>query len=178
MQVDPPTLTIAQLKAARVEARRMLSAPVSLALDGKTTTTLTPKQLAPMLQLPREPDAAPALGGAAANAYFARLDHQVGRPAHGATFAVSGDQVHVVPAVDGLALDVAAFGRAVLTAALRADNRVARLVVQRTAHGTDDRGGPGDGDHRLRSARTRRSTAGSRTGSTTCSSSPTWSTTS
>ena len=55
VQVDPPTLTIAQLKAARVQARRMLSAPVSLALDGKTTTTLTPKQLAPMLQLPREP---------------------------------------------------------------------------------------------------------------------------
>ena len=54
---------------------------------------------------------APALGGAAANAYFARLDHQVGRPAYGATFAVSGDQAHVVPAVDGLALDVPAFGR-------------------------------------------------------------------
>ncbi len=108
---------------------------MSLALDGKTTTTLTPKQLAPMLQLPREPGAAPALGGAAANAYFARLDQQVGRPAHGATFAVSGDQVHVVPAVDGLALDVPRSAAAVLTAALRTDNRVAGLVVHRTHTG-------------------------------------------
>ena len=158
MQVDPPTLTIAQLKAARVQARRMLSAPVSLALDGKTTTTLTPKQLASMLKLPREPGVAPTLGGAAANAYFARLDHQVGRPAHGATFAVSGGQVHVVPAVDGLALDVPRSAAAVLPAALRTDNRVAGLVVAPTQPGRTTAAAQAMGITGQSSARTRRST--------------------
>ena len=81
------------LNGGQGQSRRALSAPVTLVLDGKTATTLTPKQLAPMLQLPTRRAAAPSLGGAAANAYFAKLDHQVGRPAHGATFAAYGDQV-------------------------------------------------------------------------------------
>ena len=43
-----------------------------------------------MLQLPTVKGGAPILGGAAANAYFEKLDHLVGRPARSAHFAATG----------------------------------------------------------------------------------------
>ena len=46
------------------------------------------------------------LGGRAADAYFARLQSIVARPAYGARFSASGDAVRVVPATPGVALDV------------------------------------------------------------------------
>ena len=64
-----------------------------------------------MLQLPTAKRGKPTLGGPAANAYFAKLDRHVGKPAHGAHFAAYGDQVVVVPAVTGRRARRAALGR-------------------------------------------------------------------
>jgi len=83
--VAQPNVTAAQLAGAQADARRALSAPVTLAVGSKRFT-LTPTELAPMLQLPRDAGGQIVLGGQAADTYFANLDKTVGRPAHGATF--------------------------------------------------------------------------------------------
>ena len=89
----------------------------------------SPTQLARMLQLPTAKGGAPILGGAAADAYFAKLDRLVGRPARGAHFAAYGSRVVVVPAVTGLGLDVPRSAAALLAAAESTGNRVAHLTI-------------------------------------------------
>jgi vancomycin resistance protein YoaR len=128
VRIDRPRVTVAQLASARTLARKALSAPVTLAVAGRQLS-LTPKELAPMIQLPHEGGSRLALGGSAANEYFARLDRKIGRPARSASFAVAGDQVHIVPAVPGLELDVPRSAAAVLAAAEHQQHRVAQLVV-------------------------------------------------
>jgi len=134
VRVDHPRVTVAELSSAQTMAERALSAPVTLTVAGKRTK-LRPRELAPMIQLPQDGGRELTLGGAAANAYFLRLDRTVGRPAHGAQFAVAGGHVRIVPAVQGLALDVPRSAAAVLAAAEHEQNRVARLVVGRTQAG-------------------------------------------
>jgi vancomycin resistance protein YoaR len=56
----------------------------------------------------------------------------VQRPARDATFAVHGNRISVVPARVGLSVDTARTARAVLAAALRPTNRVARGVLVTT----------------------------------------------
>jgi vancomycin resistance protein YoaR len=82
-----------------------------------------------MLQLPTTKGSRPVLGGPAANAFFARISEKVGRPAHGASFRVSGNEVDVVPAESGVALDVPRSAAALLAAAESSGSRVAHLVV-------------------------------------------------
>jgi vancomycin resistance protein YoaR len=134
VRVDQPRVTVADLRPARTMAKRALSAPVTLVV-AKTRKRLTPRELAPMIQLPQDASGQLSLGGPSANAYFARLDRKVGRPAHGASFAVAGDHVRIVPATPGLALDVPRSAAAVLAATERAQHRVARLVVGQTQAG-------------------------------------------
>ena len=59
------------------------------------------------------------------------LSSNIGRPARDAEFAVYGDSVQVVPARDGLELNVPKAARAILRAATRPTNRVAQLTVAR-----------------------------------------------
>ena len=75
------------------------------------------------------------LGGPAADAYFAKLNGIVGRPATSARFAADGDHVTLVPQRPGLALDVPSSAAAVLTAAESPTDRVAHLVATRVTIG-------------------------------------------
>jgi vancomycin resistance protein YoaR len=126
VRTDPPRITRARLAHKELLAERVISAPVSLAL-GKTRWRLPRWRLATMLELPQV-----ALRGAAADAYFARLQQIVDRPPRDADFAVSASNVRIVPSQPGIALDVPRTAAAVLAAAERPLDRVARLVVAAT----------------------------------------------
>src|SRR5207237_5615284 len=84
-------------------------------------------QLARMLVLPDHGLGQLLLGGHAANAYFARLDRKLAKPARNAAFAVDGGHVTVVPSQNGIAVDVPRTAASVLAGAERRVNRVARL---------------------------------------------------
>jgi vancomycin resistance protein YoaR len=127
----PPSVRTAQLGTAAAEARLALSAPVHLALGG-TLILLTPAQLAPLLQLPTDGETTLRLGGPAAVRWFRRFGAHVQRPARNASFAPHGNRIVVVPARPGLSVDTARTARAILAAALRPANRVARGVVLTT----------------------------------------------
>ena len=102
-------------------------------MRGKTRWLLTPRRLAPLLQLPADGRTSLAIGGPAADEWLARLGRRVGKPPRDATFAVHGDRVGVVPARPGVGLDPAASADALLAAALRRPpaRRVAPLHVQK-----------------------------------------------
>ncbi len=87
--------------------------------------------MAELLTLPSGGATKLVIGGAAADAYFRNLSENIGRPARDAEFAVYGESVQVVPARDGLELNVPKAARAILRAATRPTNRVAQLTVAR-----------------------------------------------
>ncbi len=126
--VQQPAITGPDLNGARSVAERAISAPVKV-IAGKRAFQLEPDQIARMLQLPTVKGGAPILGGAAANAYFEKLDHLVGRPSRSAHFAAYGSRVVVVPAVTGLSLDVPRSAAALLAAAESTNDRVAHLTI-------------------------------------------------
>ncbi|HEX4519503.1 MAG TPA: VanW family protein [Gaiellaceae bacterium] len=126
--VQQPAITGPDLNGARAVAEQAISAPVKVTA-GKRTFQLEPAQIARMLQLPTVKGGTPILGGAAATAYFAKLDRLVGRPARSAHFAAYGSRVVVVPAVTGLSLDVPRSAAAVLAAAESSTSRVAHLTI-------------------------------------------------
>jgi vancomycin resistance protein YoaR len=129
--VQQPHVRPAALARAARQARVALSAPVRLSL-GPTRWRLTPRRLAPLLQLPADGRTSLAVGGPAANAWLRRLGRRVAKPAQDARFSVDGNRVGVVPAKPGIRLDPDATGRALLDAALRRAPalRLARLPVR------------------------------------------------
>jgi vancomycin resistance protein YoaR len=124
----PPAVRTSDLADAAAQARVALSAPVHLALGG-TVLLLKPSRLAPLLQLPSGGETSLRIGGPAAVRWFRRFSAQVQRPARDATFAAHGNRISVVPARVGLSVDTAQTARAVLAAAVRSTNRVARGVL-------------------------------------------------
>ena len=130
--VATPKVTAEMLAPAERRARIAVSAPVFLKGAGRSWR-LPRQRLAALLYLPSDGATRIAFGGAAADAYFRALGRRVGKPARDAQFAVSGGSVQVVPARDGVELDVPATARALLGAALRSQNRVAQLQVVRAA---------------------------------------------
>jgi vancomycin resistance protein YoaR len=126
--VEPPAVTGPDLNGAKAVAEKALSAPVTAVVAGRTFQ-VSPQQLGHMLQLPTTRGASPILGGPAADAFFARIGKQVSRAAHGATFSASGDNVGIIPAQSGVALDVPSSAAALLAAAESSGSRVAHLVV-------------------------------------------------
>ena len=118
-----PRATIASLTAAQRRASLIVSAPVRVTV-GKTTLRIPRWRLATILDLDTV-----RFSGSAADRYFARLEKQVDREPKDATFAVAGDKIRVVPAEPGLELDVPRAAAAVLSAASRPVNRVARLPL-------------------------------------------------
>ena len=121
--VDPPNVTVQSLTADQRLASQIVAAPVRLHV-GPTTLRVPRWRLATLLDLKTL-----RFRGPAADAFFARLDRQVDRPARDATFAISGEHVRVVPGQAGLALDVPASAAAMLTAASRAGNRATSLPL-------------------------------------------------
>jgi vancomycin resistance protein YoaR len=123
VSVDTPTITVASLTDRQRLASQIIAAPVRLRI-GATTLRIPRWRLATLLDLKTL-----RFRGPAADAYFARLERQVDRPARDATFAISGQHVRVVPARPGRSLDVPRSAAAILAAASRPDNRVTNVAL-------------------------------------------------
>jgi vancomycin resistance protein YoaR len=126
--VASPKLTAQMLASSAVRARLAVSQPVIVKAAGRSFR-LPRWRLAELLRLPRDGSTRLAIAGAAADAYFRRLSETVGRPPQDAGFAVYGESVQVVPARDGLEVNVPQAARAIFRAATRPTNRVARLTI-------------------------------------------------
>jgi vancomycin resistance protein YoaR len=131
LQIRAPRVRAAALARAAGQVRTALSAPVRLEL-GKTRWVLSPRRLAPLLELPAGGRTTLSIGGPAADDWLVRLGRRVEKPAKDATFAVDGSQIHVVPSLPGTRLDPVGTAAGLLKAALRQRPalRVARLPVQ------------------------------------------------
>jgi vancomycin resistance protein YoaR len=130
VKITTPPIGAELLAGAAARARLALSAPVTL-IAAKRTFRLPRWRVAEILSLPSGGATKLAIGGSGADDYFRTLSRTVGRPARDATFAVYGAGVQVVPARDGLELNVPQAARAILRAATRPANRVAHLTVVR-----------------------------------------------
>ncbi len=129
VRVDSPTVSSADLAPALVQVRMALSRRIRMSL-GSSSWWLQPGQLATLLSLPRGGTRSLAIGGRAADRYFQRLGHGIGRPPRDATFRVlDSGRVFVVPSRPGRVIDVAATRRTMLAAALSPTSRSARVVV-------------------------------------------------
>ena len=129
--VDPPNVTAADLEPAAAQVRIALSAPIRLAI-GPTRFRLPRYRIAEMLDLPSNGRRDVRIAGKGADAFFVRLQKQIGRAPRDADFAVTSDGIRVVNGRVGQAVDVPATAMAILRAALSPTNRVARLVVATT----------------------------------------------
>ena len=129
VRVDPPNVTAADLEPAFAQVRVALSAPVRLAI-GPTRFRLPRYRIAEMLDLPSGGRTDIRIAGKGADAFFVRLQTQVGRAPRDADFAVTTGGIRVVSGRVGVAIDVPATALSILRAALSPTTRVARLVVQ------------------------------------------------
>ena len=129
VRIDPIDVTAADLAPAARQARTALSGPVRLEYEG-TRWKLPRWRIAELLALPVGGDTKLAIAGPGAEAWFAKLRKTVERAPVDATFAAAGDGVQVVPAKDGLAVDVPATAKAILAAATSPTARTTALVVR------------------------------------------------
>jgi vancomycin resistance protein YoaR len=130
---DPPQVTVARLIPVQRLAARVVSGPVSLTL-GATTWRVPRWRLATLLQLPTPGESSLRIGGPAADAYFAALRRRVERAPRDATWQPTSDgSVRLVAAQPGVTLDVTRSAGALLAAAERRVNRVARVAVLQAA---------------------------------------------
>jgi vancomycin resistance protein YoaR len=129
LTVDPADVTASQVAPAARRARLALSAPVRLEYEG-TRWKLPRWRIAELLSLPENGSTRLAIAGPGADAWFAKLRKNVERPPADATFAVTADGIEVVPAKDGLALDLAGTAKALLAAATSETARTAPLAVE------------------------------------------------
>ncbi len=130
--VTVPPVSAERLAPVAAQARVVLSRPVVLRI-AQRSFRVPRTRIARLLALPSGGATKLAIGGAAADAYFRSLSANIGRPPRDATFAVYGESVQVVPARDGVELNVPRAARAILRAASRPTNRVAQLTVVRAA---------------------------------------------
>jgi vancomycin resistance protein YoaR len=128
VSVASPQMTAQMLAAPAAKARLAVSQPVTVKAAGRSFR-LPRWRLAELLRLPRDGSTRLAIAGGAADAYFHRLSETVGRPPRDAGFAVYGESVQVVPARDGLEVNVPQAAQAILRAATRPTHRVARLTI-------------------------------------------------
>jgi vancomycin resistance protein YoaR len=132
VRLNQPQVTVASLTANQMRASQIISGPVTV-VAGPTRLRIPRWRLAKLLDLQSM-----RFVGPAADAFFARLERRVDRPAKDASFAIDGSKISVVPASSGLTLDVPRSVAAVLAAAARPANRVATLSfsVQQPARST------------------------------------------
>ena len=127
--VDPVEVSTADLAVAARQARTALSAPVRLEYSG-VRWRLPRWRIAELLYLPVGGETAVAIAGPGAEAWFAKLRKTVERAPVNAGFEALGDGVRVVPAKNGLAVDVPATAKALLAAAISPTGRTAQLAVR------------------------------------------------
>ena len=128
VRVQTPSRTVQSLAGEQRAAATIVSAPVTL-VAGATRYRVPRWRLATLLDL-----STLRFSGAAADAYFSHLQSSVAQAPKDASFAVgAGGKVRVVPAEDGVSLDVARSAARVLAAAERPTNRTARLALTTAA---------------------------------------------
>jgi vancomycin resistance protein YoaR len=129
VQITPPAVGQADLAAVAQQVRTALSAPVAFAYKG-ARFSIMPDQLASFLELPRGGERELHIGGPEAQTYFANLARSIWRAPREVDFSVdAAGKAHMIRSRDGRKLDIEATEKAILTAALRPTQRVARLVV-------------------------------------------------
>ena len=122
MRLDPVEVTAADLAPAAAGAHRALSARPARVRG--TRWKLPRWRIAELLSLPVAGATDVAIAGPGAEAWFAKLRKTVERPPADATFRPVGDgTIEVVPAKDGLAVDVPATAKALLAAAVSPGER-------------------------------------------------------
>ena len=129
--VDPVEVTASELAGAAREARAAVSAPVRLT-SGEKAWRLPRWRIAQLLSLPQDGGSRLAIAGPAADTWFAQLRKTVERPPADAQILASSGVVRIVPAKDGLALDVPGTAKALLAAAtsMSPGGRSAALVLE------------------------------------------------
>ncbi len=130
--VTPARVTAQMLAGPAAKARLAVSRPIVVKAAGRSFR-VPRTRIAALLRLPRNGSSTLVIAGGAADAYFRALSKTVGRPPRDADFAVYGESVQVVPARDGLEVNVPQAARAILRAATSPTNRVARLNIVRAA---------------------------------------------
>jgi vancomycin resistance protein YoaR len=130
--VAAPAVTAADLTQAARRARIALSAPVVLAGEGRSWR-IPRWRIARILALPRGGSSRLALQGKAADRFFSTLAKRVDKPPADASFDVFSRPIRVIPARDGVALDVAPTAARLLRAATSRARRTARVAVVRSA---------------------------------------------
>jgi vancomycin resistance protein YoaR len=126
--VAEPRITAEKLAPVAARARIALSGPVTL--RGAQRSFRLPRwRIARLLTLPNAGASRLRISGPYADRYFKALAERVGKPPVDAEFAVSGDTVGIIPSSNGTELDVRRTSRALLRAATRRSNRVARLSI-------------------------------------------------
>ena len=129
VRVDAPTVRAADLAPVAAQVRTALARPVRMQL-GSASWWLPKRQLAAILQLPRDGAKTLSVGGTGATRYFARLGRGIDKPARDATFRVlASGRVVVAPARPGRVVAALPTGRHILAAALAPQVRTARVVV-------------------------------------------------
>lgn len=128
VEVDPVQVTTDDLAAAKAQAELAISGPVRLAY-GETRFKLPRWRVAELLSLPRDGDTKVAIAGPGADAYFERLQGTVDREPVDARFEVRSGGIRIVPAKEGLALDVPGTAKELLAAAVSPTRRVAEIAV-------------------------------------------------
>ncbi len=129
---DSPTVLASDLRGARIDAERAISAPVRLVYQ-QTAWRIPRWRMAEILELPSGGRTSLRIGGAGAERWFPKLAERVGHGPVDAGFAVSGNIVRVVPAKPGVGIDAQATAAAILAAATTPGERLARLVVATAA---------------------------------------------
>jgi vancomycin resistance protein YoaR len=124
---DPQTVTEDDLGDAREQVRAALSAPVRLAL-GPTRWRLPRWKIAPLLDLPSHGATTLALGGPGEQKWFTKLAGRVNREPRDATWAI-GAHIRVIPDRPGVVIEREETEKALLSALLSTDNRLAKISV-------------------------------------------------
>ena len=127
--VDPIDVTAAELAPVAQRARTVLSAPVRLT-HGPTAWRIPRWRLAQLLSLPQDGKSDLAIAGPEADEWFAKLRRTVERKPLDAQVLASDGVVRIVPAEDGLAIDVPGTAEAMLAAATSPTGRNAALVTE------------------------------------------------
>jgi vancomycin resistance protein YoaR len=128
VNIDAPTVTAADLQPAVAQVKTALSAPVRLTV-GPTRYRVARYRIAEMLELPSAGRRDIRIAGKGADAFFVRLQKQVGREPRNADFAVTSNGIRVVNGRVGRAIDVPTTAQLIQRAVLSPTDRVARIVV-------------------------------------------------
>jgi vancomycin resistance protein YoaR len=130
VRTQAPAVRAADLRGALAQARLAVSAPLRLT-DGSTTAVLTPKEAVRLLRLPGGGARDVEIGGRAAEVWFERLAARIARPPRSAGWELRADGgVRVVPAVDGIRLDISRTLARLEQAAFHPGDRSVRIAVR------------------------------------------------